>query len=100
KKIIEEIKKEGYVRIRVDGEIYDINYEIEIEKNKKHSIEITSQTIEQMVDRVLEHPEKTRIKIMAPIVYGKKGTHKKIIEEIKKEGYVRIRVDGEIYDIN
>ncbi|HFI5995967.1 TPA: excinuclease ABC subunit UvrA, partial [Listeria monocytogenes] len=43
---------------------------------------------------------KTRIQIMAPIVSGKKGTHKKTIEEIKKEGYVRIRVDGEIYDIN
>lgn len=53
-----------------------------------------------MVDRVLEYPEKTRIQIMAPIVSGKKGTHKKTIEEIKKEGYVRIRVDGEIYDIN
>ncbi|MEN0776303.1 excinuclease ABC subunit UvrA [Listeria monocytogenes] len=65
-----------------------------------HGIEITSQTIEQMVDRVLEYPEKTRIQIMAPIVSGKKGTHKKTIEEIKKEGYVRIRVDGEIYDIN
>ncbi|MBC1283770.1 excinuclease ABC subunit UvrA [Listeria welshimeri] len=65
-----------------------------------HGIEITSQTIEQMVDRVLEFPEKTRLQIMAPIVSGKKGTHKKTIEEIKKEGYVRIRVDGEIYDIN
>ncbi|EMG28341.1 excinuclease ABC subunit A, partial [Listeria fleischmannii subsp. fleischmannii LU2006-1] len=65
-----------------------------------HGIEITSQTIEQMVERVLEYPEKTRLQVMAPIVSGKKGTHKKTLEEVKKQGYVRIRVDGEIYDIN
>ncbi|EUJ25592.1 excinuclease ABC subunit A [Listeria floridensis FSL S10-1187] len=49
-----------------------------------HGIEITSQTIEQMVDRVMEYPEKTRIQVMAPVVSGKKGTHKKTFEEIKK----------------
>lgn len=65
-----------------------------------HGIEITSQTIEQMVERVLDYPEKTRLQVMAPIVSGKKGTHKKTLEEVKKQGYVRIRVDGEIYDIN
>ncbi|STY46499.1 Excinuclease ABC subunit A [Listeria fleischmannii subsp. coloradonensis] len=65
-----------------------------------HGIEITSQTIEQMVERVLEYPGKTRLQVMAPIVSGKKGTHKKTLEEVKKQGYVRIRVDGEIYDIN
>lgn len=65
-----------------------------------HGIEITSQTIEQMVERVLEYPEKTRLQVMAPIVSGKKGTHKKTLEEVKKQGYIRIRVDGEIYDIN
>ncbi|WP_163654956.1 excinuclease ABC subunit UvrA [Listeria sp. PSOL-1] len=64
-----------------------------------HGIEITSQTIEQMVDRVLEYPEKTRLQVLAPIISGKKGTHKKTLEEIKKQGYVRIRVDGEVYDI-
>ncbi|WP_414839662.1 excinuclease ABC subunit UvrA [Carnobacterium sp. TMP28] len=62
--------------------------------------EITSQTVEQMVDRVLEYPEKTRIQILAPIVVGKKGQHKKIFEKIKSEGYVRLRVDKEIYDIS
>ena len=62
--------------------------------------EITSQTVEQMVDRVLEYPEKTRIQILAPIVVGKKGQHKKIFEKIKSEGYVRLRVDIEIYDIS
>lgn len=65
-----------------------------------HGIEITSQTIEQMVDRVLELPDKTRIQILAPIVSGKKGAHKKTLEGIKKEGYVRVRIDGEMYDIS
>ncbi|MBC1474996.1 excinuclease ABC subunit UvrA [Listeria grandensis] len=64
-----------------------------------HGIEITSQTIEQMVDRVLELPDKTRIQILAPIISGKKGAHKKTLEGIKKEGYVRVRIDGEMYDI-
>lgn len=64
-----------------------------------HGIEISSQTIEQMVDRVLELPEKTRIQILAPIVSGKKGAHKKTLEGIKKEGYVRVRIDGDMYDI-
>lgn len=65
-----------------------------------HGIEITSQTIEQMVDRVLELSDKTRIQILAPIVSGKKGAHKKTLEGIKKEGYVRVRIDGEMYDIS
>ncbi|MBA3927300.1 excinuclease ABC subunit UvrA [Listeria rustica] len=64
-----------------------------------HGIEISSQTIEQMVDRVLELPDKTRIQILAPIVSGKKGAHKKTLEGIKKEGYVRVRIDGDMYDI-
>lgn len=65
-----------------------------------HGIEITSQTIEQMVERVLEYPEKTKLQVMAPIISGKKGSHKKSLEEIKKQGFVRVRVDGEILDIN
>lgn len=62
--------------------------------------EIKSQTVEQMVDRVLALEERTKVQILSPIVVGKKGQHKKIIEKIKKEGYVRLRVDGEIYDIS
>lgn len=61
--------------------------------------EISSQSIEQMVDRVLEYPERTRLQIMAPIVKEKKGQHKKVLEKIKSEGYVRLRVDNEIMDI-
>jgi excinuclease ABC subunit A len=62
--------------------------------------EITSQSVEQMVDRILEYPERTRLQILAPVVKGKKGQHKQTLEKIKKEGYVRIRVDKELYDIN
>ncbi len=62
--------------------------------------EISSQSVEQMVDRVLDFPEKTRIQILAPVVVRKKGQHKKVFEMIKKEGYVRVRVDGGTYDIS
>ncbi|MDV7719371.1 excinuclease ABC subunit UvrA [Pediococcus ethanolidurans] len=61
--------------------------------------EITSQSVEQMVDRVLELPERTKLQIMSPIVRAKKGQHKKIFEKIKREGFVRVRVDGKIHDI-
>lgn len=61
--------------------------------------EISSQSVEQMVDRVLEYPEKTKVQILAPIVNGKKGQHKKVFEMVKREGYVRVRVDGELYDV-
>ncbi|MDG5471650.1 excinuclease ABC subunit UvrA [Jeotgalibacillus sp. ET6] len=64
-----------------------------------HGIEITSQTVEQMVDRIYEYPERTRLQVLAPIVSGRKGTHAKVLEDIKKQGYVRIRVNGEMADI-
>lgn len=63
-------------------------------------IEITSQSVEQMVDEVLALPDRTMIQLLAPIVYQKKGQHKKVFEMIQREGYVRIRVDGEIYDVS
>ena len=63
-------------------------------------VEITSQSVEQMVDQVLELPERTKIQILSPVIYQKKGQHKKVFEHIQKEGYVRVRVDGEIYDIS
>ncbi|MFL2104686.1 excinuclease ABC subunit UvrA [Desemzia sp. FAM 23991] len=62
--------------------------------------EISSQTIEQMVDRLMEYPEKTKIQILGPVIYGKRGQHKKVFEKIKSEGYVRVRVDKEMYDIS
>lgn len=63
-------------------------------------IEITSQSVEQMVDEVLELPERTKIQILAPVVYQKRGQHKKVFEMIQREGYVRMRVNGEIYDVS
>jgi len=64
-----------------------------------HGIEITSQTIEQMVDRIMIYPERTKLQVLAPIVSGRKGTHAKVFEDIKKQGFVRVRVDGEVYDL-
>ncbi|PTO39146.1 excinuclease ABC subunit UvrA [Enterococcus mundtii] len=63
-------------------------------------IEITSQSVEQMVDKVLELPDRTKIQILAPIIVKKKGQHKKVFERVQKEGYVRVRVDGETYDVS
>ena len=62
--------------------------------------EISSQTIDQMVDKVMELEDRTKIQLLAPVIRGKKGQHKKIIENIRKEGFVRVRVDNEISDIN
>ncbi|MEW5322775.1 excinuclease ABC subunit UvrA [Geobacillus thermoleovorans] len=64
-----------------------------------HGIEIESQTIEQMVDRLLSYPERTKMQILAPIVSGKKGTHAKTLEDIRKQGYVRVRIDGEMREL-
>lgn len=66
----------------------------------EHGIEITSQTVEQMVDRILEYPERTRLQILAPIVSGRKGEHTKLLQDIQKQGFVRVRVDGELRDLS
>ncbi|ADL08406.1 excinuclease ABC subunit UvrA [Thermosediminibacter oceani] len=58
--------------------------------------EISQQTVDQMVDAVMELPEGTRIQVLSPVIRGRKGEHLKLIEQIKKDGFVRIRVDGEI----
>ena len=60
---------------------------------------ITQQTVDQMVDQIKELPERTKLLIMAQVVRGKKGEHRKILDHIRHEGYVRVRIDGEIYDI-
>lgn len=64
-----------------------------------HGIEITSQTVEQIVDQILEYPERTKMQILASVVSGRKGEHVKVFEDIKKKGYVRVRVDGEIKEV-
>ncbi|WP_042227282.1 excinuclease ABC subunit UvrA [Paenibacillus popilliae] len=65
-----------------------------------HGIEITSQTVEQMVDRMLAYPERTRLQILAPVISGRKGEHKGVFADIQKQGFVRVRVDGEIRDVS
>ena len=60
---------------------------------------ITASSVEQIVDQVLELPERQRLQILAPIVRKKKGQHKNIIEKVQKDGYVRVRVDGDIFDV-
>ncbi len=66
----------------------------------QHGIEITSQTVEQMVDRIMEYPERTRLQILAPLVSGRKGEHSKLLADIQKQGFVRVRVNGEIRDLS
>lgn len=61
---------------------------------------ITQQTVDQMVDSIMELPEKSKLLLMAQVVRGKKGEHRKVLEQIRKQGYVRVRIDGEIADIN
>lgn len=61
--------------------------------------EIHQQSIDQMVDQVMALPERTRIQVMAPVIRGRKGEYLKLLEDMKKNGYVRARVDGEVYDL-
>ena len=62
--------------------------------------EITSQSIDQMVEQILELPERTRIQVLAPVVKGRRGQHKKVFEKIQSDGFVRVRIDGEMHDIS
>lgn len=61
---------------------------------------IEQQTIDQMVDRVLELPEGTRVQIMAPVIRGRKGEYSKLLEDMQKSGYVRVRIDGQMYELS
>lgn len=65
-----------------------------------HGIEITSQTIEQMVDRIMEYPERTKLQVLAPVVSGRKGTHVKLLDDLRKQGYVRVRVNEDLIDLD
>ena len=62
--------------------------------------EISKQTVDQMVDQIMKLEEGTRIQILAPVVRGRKGEHAKVFERAKKSGYVRVRVDGNLYDLS
>ena len=60
---------------------------------------IKASSVEQIVDKVLELPERQRLQVLAPVIRKKKGQHKSVIEKVQKDGYVRVRVDGEVYDV-
>ena len=62
--------------------------------------EIKKQTVDEMTDRIMELPEGSKIQIMAPVVRGRKGTHAKLLERAKKSGYVRVRIDGNLYELS
>ena len=72
------------------GEIYCPN----------HHVKIESSSISQIVDSIMEMPERSRIQIVAPMIKEKKGTHKKLIEKLAKEGYIRFKIDGENYEVD
>ncbi len=61
--------------------------------------EIKQQTVDQMVDQILALPERTRLQVLAPVIRGRKGEHVKVLEDLKREGYVRVRVDGSLYEL-
>ena len=65
-----------------------------------HNIPIERQSAEQMVNQILELPERSKLQILSPVIRDQKGEHKKTLEKISKDGFVRVRVDGEIYDIS
>ena len=65
-----------------------------------HNIPISSQSIEEMTNKLLEYPIGTKMIIMSPVVHGEKGTHKELLEDLQKSGYVRVRINGEMYDLS
>ena len=66
----------------------------------KHNIPVTTQSIEEMTNKVLEYEVGTKIEIMSPVVHGEKGTQKELLDSLVKDGYVRARIDGEVKDLN
>ncbi len=66
----------------------------------KHHVPITSQSVDEIVDKVMEHEFGTKLVILSPVVHGEKGTHKDLFDDFRKSGYVRVRVNGEMYDLS
>ncbi|SFO74779.1 excinuclease ABC subunit A [Halolactibacillus alkaliphilus] len=64
-----------------------------------HGVEITSQTVEEIVDQILALEERSKLQLLAPVISGRKGEHTKVLENLQKEGYVRLRIDGEMVEI-
>ncbi len=65
-----------------------------------HNIPITSQSIEEMANKILEYKEGTKLIVMAPVAYREKGTHKELLDNLRKEGYIRVRINGEMFDLS
>jgi excinuclease ABC subunit A len=65
-----------------------------------HNIAISSQSVEEMTNKVMEYPIGTKMIIMSPVVHGEKGTHKDLFDRLRKDGYIRVRVNGEMYDLS
>ena len=65
-----------------------------------HNIPISSQSVEEMTNKIMEYPVGTKLIIYSPVVHGEKGTHKEVFENLRKDGYVRVRVNGEMYDLS
>ncbi len=66
----------------------------------EHKIPITSQSVDEITDKIMENELGTKLIIMAPVVHGEKGTHKELLDDLRKEGYVRVRVNGETVDLS
>ena len=85
-------------------EIYDyfrlLDARVGIPHCPKCGREIAKQSVDQMVDQIMALPERTKIQLLAPVVRGRKGTHAKLFERAKKSGYVRVRVDGNMYELS
>ena len=65
-----------------------------------HNIPISSQSVEEMTNKILEYPIGTKLVILSPVVHGEKGTHKDLLENLRKDGYLRVRINGEMYDLS
>ena len=65
-----------------------------------HNIPISSQSVEEMTNKILEYPLGTKLVILSPVVHGEKGTHKELLERLRKEGYIRVRINGEMVDLS
>ena len=66
----------------------------------EHNIPISNQSVEEMVNKILEYPLETKLVILAPVVHGEKGTHKELLDKLRMDGYVRVRVNGEMRDLS
>ena len=85
-------------------EIYDyfrlLYARVGIPHSPKCGREIKKQTVDQMVDSIMSFPERTKIQLLAPVVRGRKGTHAKLLEQAKRSGYVRVQIDGNMYELS